>query len=838
MFILIFYIGWHLIDRYESDLLAEQRIELKKELTKRASVLVKEANYRFSLLHDVRSFVNKNIDLYYSDPQKFEQKANDFLKTIHKKVPDVKSIVIAPLGIQRYIFPDTEVNLNSLGQNLLARTLTEKKEETGGNNQSKTVGVSNPFYLINNNKLGTVARLAIYPNGSFWGLTSITLDIMPMLIKANLVNSKNELFQFALRVKGASVFYGEASSFNINSVVHKLHMPDSQWEIAITPLVINRFNIKLWFAINLFLALLGGALLYYFLIWKKNIELSVSKKVASITQEKHDLASVLIALPDLYFRTTRDGTILDYQINQPGKFHITSEQCKSLKIQDVLPREFGYIFVEKIEQFCLTRQLQTFEYTLQQSTGNYDFEVRLTGILGSEDFLVIIREVTEQKKSEALIWYQANYDPLTKLPNRRMLQDRLDQEISKSRRTGQTLALLFLDLDRFKNVNDRLGHEMGDLLLVEAAKRISSCLRDSDTVARFGGDEFTIILSELEDLHSIERIAQHIITVLSQQFILDDNTANISASIGISIYPDDAKNADRLLKNADQAMYSAKALGRSRFSYFTKSLQQAAQFRFILLNDMHKAITENQFQLYFQPIVDLTTNEIYKAEVLLRWNHPKVGLVKPDTFLSLAEETGLIVDIGNWVCEQSIKHIKRFKNKHKIEIQLSINKSSVQFQAMAQNEKWIQYLQQLELSGDSIMIEINESLLMEADSNIDKQLIKFREQGIQVALDDFGAGYSSLSSLKYFEIDVIKLDHKFIRNLTPDSDDMAFSEAIITMAHKLGLKVIAEGIETEQQKELLIKAGCDYGQGYLISKPLPADKLIKFLQKTEKQVII
>ncbi len=490
-----------------------------------------------------------------------------------------------------------------------------------------------------------------------------------------------------------------------------------------------------------------------------------------------------------------------------------------------------------MEQFCLTRQLQTFEYTFQQPTGNYDFEVRLTGLLGSEDFLVIIREITEQKKSEALVWYQANYDPLTKLPNRRMLLDRLDQEISKSRRTGQTLALLFLDLDRFKNVNDRLGHEMGDLLLVEAAKRISSCLRDSDTVARFGGDEFTVILSELEDLHSIERIAVHIINVLSQQFSLDDNYASISASIGISIYPDDAKNAEEVLKNADQAMYSAKTLGRSQFSYFTKSLQQAAQFRFILLNDMHKALTENQFQLYFQPIVDLTTNEIYKAEVLLRWNHPKVGLVKPDTFLSLAEETGLIVDIGNWVCERAIKYIKRFKNKHNIEIQLSINKSSVQFQAMAQNENWIQYLQQLELSGDSIMIEINESVLMEADTNVNSQLVKFRELGIQIALDDFGAGYTSLSSLKTFDIDVIKLDHKFIRNLTPDSDDMAFSEAIITMAHKLGLKVIAEGIETEQQKELLIETGCDYGQGYLISKPLPAEKLIKFLQKKEKQEI-
>lgn len=838
MFILIFYIGWRLIDRYESDLLIEQRIDIKNELSKRASVLVKEASYHFSLLHNVRAFVNKNIGLYYADPKKFEQKVNDFLKTLHKKVPDVKSIVIAPHGVQKYIFPNTEVNLNSLGQNLLARTLTEKKEKIGENFQSKAVGVSNPFYLINRYELGTVARLAIYQKGSFWGLTAMTLDIMPILTKANLVNSKNELFQFALRVKGGAVFYGEASGFNNHSVVHELHMPDSQWEIAITPLIINKFNVNLWLAINFFLALLGSALLYYFLIWKKNIELSVSKKVASITKEKLNLVSVLNALPDLHFRTTRDGAILDYQINQAGKFHITSEQCKNLKIQDVLPREFGRVFVEKIEQFCLTRQLQTFEYTLQQPTGNYDFEVRLTGILGSEDFLVIIREVTEQKKSEALVWYQANYDPLTKLPNRRMLQDRLDQEVSKSLRTGQTLALLFLDLDRFKNVNDRLGHEMGDLLLVEAAKRISSCLRDSDTVARFGGDEFTVILSELEDLHSIERIAQHIINALSQQFLLDDNYASISASIGISIYPDDAKNAEELLKNADQAMYSAKALGRSQFSYFTKSLQQAAQFRFILLNDMHKAITESQFQLYFQPIVDLTTNEIYKAEVLLRWNHPKVGLVKPDTFLSLAEETGLIVDIGNWVCEQAIKHIKGFKNEHNLKIQLSINKSSVQFQAMAQNEKWIHYLQQLELSGDSIMIEINESLLMETGSNIDQQLIKFREQGIQVALDDFGAGYSSLSSLKTFEIDVIKLDHKFIRNLTPDSDDMAFSEAIITMAHKLGLKVIAEGIETEQQKELLIKAGCDYGQGYLISKPLPADKLINFIQKTENQVII
>ncbi len=836
MLILVLFIGWHVIGRYESDLLAEQRIGLKNELTKRTEVLVKAVSYRFSLLHNVRVFINTNIGLYDTNPQRFKQKTISFLETIHNKVPDVKSIFIAPHGVQRYVFPNTEENLNNNGQNLLDQT-TPDEVVTQEIVKSRVDEVSNPFYLINQNELGTVARLAIYQEGSFWGLTAMTLDIMPILTMANLINSKNELFKFALRVKGGSVFYGDASDFNENSVIHEFHMPDSQWEIVITPLeVFNRFNNTFWFAINFFLALLSSVILYGFLIRKKNIELSASQKIASITHEKHDLASILKAMPDPYFRVARNGTVLDYQINQPGQFHVSSEQCKYLKIQDVMPDEFRNFFIEKIEQFCLTRQLQHFEYTLQKSTGHYDFEVRLTGILGSDDFLIIIREVTEQKKSEALNWYQANYDPLTKLPNRRMLHDRLDQEISKSRRTGQALALLFLDLDRFKNVNDRLGHEMGDLLLIESAKRISNCLRDSDTVARFGGDEFTVILSELEDLHSVERIAQNIIDVLSKQFVFDDNFANISASIGISIYPDDAKNADELLKNADQAMYSAKALGRSRFSYFTKSLQQAAQFRLILLNDMHKALTENQFQLYFQPIVDLRTNEIYKAEVLLRWNHPKVGLVKPDVFLSLAEETGLIVDIGNWVCKQAIKEIKRFKNKHNIDIQLSINKSSVQFHAMAQNEKWINYLQELELSGDCIMIEINESLLMEADSNINKQLLDFRNQGIQVALDDFGVGFSSLSSLKTFEIDVIKLDHKFINNLTPDSDDLALSEAIIVMAHKFKLKVIAEGIETEQQRRLLIEAGCDYGQGYLISKPLPADQLIKFLKKTEKQM--
>lgn len=444
-----------------------------------------------------------------------------------------------------------------------------------------------------------------------------------------------------------------------------------------------------------------------------------------------------------------------------------------------------------------------------------------------DHYVALFSDITEKKKSEKIIIEQANFDPLTRLENRRMLKMRLEEEIQRSSRSNIPFALLFIDLDHFKDVNDSLGHDIGDILLIEASVRIKEEIRESDIIARFGGDEFTVILPGIKDTLGVDRIAQNIIDALSQPFVFDEDKIYLSASIGVTLYPADAKSGSELLTNADQAMYQAKKMGRSRFNYFTHFMQESAQKRKQLLSDLHTALDLEQFQMYYQPIVDLKTSKIFKAEALIRWNHNSHGLVPPNDFIPLAEQSGLIVEIGNWVYKESIRQTQEWIEKYKIDFKISINKSPVQFRNIVSLDEWIEYLKMSGLSGSNVVIEITENLLMENEQIITDKLLRFFDEGIEISLDDFGTGYSSLSYLKKLDIDYLKIDKSFIENLEPNSSDMALCEAIVVMAHKLDIKVIAEGIETEAQRDLLSKMGCDYGQGYYFSRPIPADEFEK-----------
>ncbi|QYK00456.1 EAL domain-containing protein [Shewanella psychrotolerans] len=436
--------------------------------------------------------------------------------------------------------------------------------------------------------------------------------------------------------------------------------------------------------------------------------------------------------------------------------------------------------------------------------------------------VALFSDITEKKQAEHIIWKQANYDPLTGLPNRRMLLEYLSTEILRIDRNQSHFALMFLDLDFFKEVNDTLGHDMGDLLLQETAKRLKSCIRESDVVARLGGDEFTVVLSAVDSPRGIDRVAQGILERIAEPYNLGDETAYISASIGITIYPDDATSIDSLLKHADQAMYAAKEQGRNRFHYFTPSMQEYAHYRMALIKDLRNAIGRKEFEIYYQPIIDMENGQVHKAEALIRWNHPERGMVSPGEFIPVAEETGLINDIGNWVFEKAAQQSARWRSEFGVEIQISINKSPVQFRDEGDVfVSWLALLRHLDLSSNAICVEITEGLLLDASMGVTDKLLAYRDAGIQVSLDDFGTGYSSLAYLKKFDIDYLKIDQSFTRNLESDSDGVALCEAIIVMAHKLGIKVIAEGVETRYQQQILADAGCDFGQGYLFSKPMP-----------------
>jgi diguanylate cyclase (GGDEF)-like protein/PAS domain S-box-containing protein len=442
-------------------------------------------------------------------------------------------------------------------------------------------------------------------------------------------------------------------------------------------------------------------------------------------------------------------------------------------------------------------------------------------------------DITEKKLSDEQIWRQANFDPLTELPNRRMFHESLEHEIKIAHRKGAAFAMLFIDLDRFKEINDTLGHILGDKLLQIAAQRLCACVRDTDITARLGGDEFMVILADLDNLETVERIAQSILSNMSEPFPLNGKQSYISASIGITIYPSDASDAEQLTQNADQAMYAAKDRGRNCYSYFTVSMQEAAQHRLSMANDLRGALALQQFEVYYQPIVELQTGKINKAEALIRWHHPIKGLISPALFIPVAEEIGLIHEIGDWVFKEAAQQAKILRSTIDPRFQISINKSPIQFRRpdiMVFN--WLSYLEQLKLAGDSVIIEITEGLLLDASNATFEILISYRDAGIQVSLDDFGTGYSSLSYIKKFDIDYLKIDQSFVRNLPTNITDMALCEAMILMAHKLSMKVIAEGIETPEQRDFLMQAGCDYGQGYLFSKPVPVadfEALIKLV---------
>lgn len=421
--------------------------------------------------------------------------------------------------------------------------------------------------------------------------------------------------------------------------------------------------------------------------------------------------------------------------------------------------------------------------------------------------------------------YHANNDALTGLANRRFLSEQLDRVLREHPRYSHPAVLMYMDLDDFKRVNDSMGHAAGDSLLQQIADRLKRSVRDSDLVTRLGGDEFGVLLLDSESVRDVSRIAEKIIDTVEQPVKLGNKSFVVSTSIGITMIPTDGQDNATILKNADLAMYSAKKSGKRNFCFYNQSLQAAAIAKQELEDDLSLAIDEKQFVLHYQPIVSLSTGELESCEALIRWQHPQKGLLYPDKFISAAEETGKIIDIGYWVIQTVCNQIKWTESGSKTLHRFSINLSPKQFKDPLLIEKIRTIIQSTDIDARLLELEVTESCVMEdVDAAID-MLAKLKELGITIALDDFGTGYSSLSLLKRLPVDRLKIDQSFARDLETDSDDQKIVEGLISMAHKLELRVVAEGIETEDQLKFLKSYQCDFGQGYLFSKPAPIDQL-------------
>jgi len=569
-------------------------------------------------------------------------------------------------------------------------------------------------------------------------------------------------------------------------------------------------------------------------------DITARKRAESALAESNErYYAVIKTALDAVVQMNDAGIITGWNAQAEKIFGWTREEALGRVMHEtIIPPQLREAHVQGLKHFLSTGEGAILNSRIELSAlhrDGHEFPVELSitpvKVADKYEFSGFIRDITDKKKAEDQIWKQANFDTLTGLPNRHMFYDRLALEIKKAGRTSLTMALLYIDLDHFKEINDTLGHSMGDKMLVETTRRISACVRETDTVARLGGDEFIIILTELNEAGRVDVLAQNILRELAEPFRLESEVVYVSASIGITLYPHDATGVEELIKSADQAMYAAKGAGRNRFSYFTQSMQQTAQARLRLANELRGALDASQFMVYYQPIMELATGRIHKAEALIRWQHPVRGFVSPADFIPLAEETGLIVEIGNWVFGEAAHQTKRCRALFDPEFQISVNMSPIQFQGTGSPcQAWPVYLQELGIPGQSLVIEITEGLLLKEETGVKDKLLRFHDAGIQISLDDFGTGYSSLSYLQKFDIDYLKIDQSFTRGLEPGSSNMALSEAIITMAHKLGMKVIAEGVETEVQRTLLAAAGCDYGQGYLFSRPVPAEKFEALLK--------
>ena len=570
--------------------------------------------------------------------------------------------------------------------------------------------------------------------------------------------------------------------------------------------------------------------------------ITVSQQALKESEEKY--SSLFRSSNDAIFVHDLEGNIIDVNEKVSDQFGYSKSRVLSLNVLDLYPKEAHGDAQKALRNISIDGSLN-FEIDFQRKNGEI-FPAEVSAGLfewkGMRVIQSIVRDITEKKVALEQISYMAYHDILTKLPNRHLMKDRLHQALSSAQQYDRMVATLFLDLDNFKHINDTLGHDVGDLLLQEVAARLVKYIRKSDslarpgidrmtpTVARLGGDEFTILLSEIKEISDAAKVAVRILDYFKKPFHIDNHEIFISTSIGISVYPHDGGDADTLIKNADTAMYHAKAQGKNNYQFYKESMNVAMLERISLEKHLRKALNLSEFKLYYQPQLDINNWEIIGVEALIRWMHPEKGTLLPKSFIPLAEETGLIIPLGEWILYNACTQNKAWQKAGFNPIRVTVNISGAQFRQANFIETVERILQDTGLDPRYLEFELTESIFMENIETTITDLNALKSMGIHIAIDDFGTGYSSLSYLKRFPIDSLKIDRDFVKDITTETDDNAIINAIISLARSLSLKVIAEGVETEQQLSFLHKQGSNGIQGFLFCPPLPAGSLEGFLK--------
>lgn len=760
--------------------------------------------------------------------------------------PGIAAMGLSPGGVVKQVVP-RKGNENSIGFDQLNDP--RQGAEAMRARESGQLTLAGPVELVQGG-LGVVGRQPVYLEDArgerrFWGFTYVTIRLPDVLAAARLPQLTERGMRYRLwRVRPddgrEQTIAASDPAPGADAVGRTLTLPNGEWTLSLAPargwgdggVLASRILMGLLFALLMaYLARLLAALKAH----ERGLELQVALRTSVIEATQQQLRATIDAIPDPLFEIDEEGVFHSAHSQRADLLAAPAAQLIGRNVAEVLPEAaaqtvMGALAEAQAQGWSAGRQ---FMLELPQVGATW-FELsaaRKPSAPGARPrFILLSRDITQQRLAQDRIQRLAHFDPLTGLPNRVLLAERAQRHIAEEQVRGGSLAMLFVDLDHFKNVNDSLGHRIGDILLVAVARRLEALVQTNDTVARLGGDEFLLLLPATTAAQAAE-VANKLLAAVSQPFQVDPYELTTTLSIGIAMYPADGDTFDTLYQRADAAMYRAKQGGRNRHGFFTADLEARTARMLQIENALRRGLERNQFQLHYQPQVSLATRQVVGAEALLRWHHPELGNVSPAEFIPVAESSGMIVAIGEWVLRTAVQDAKRWLDLQLPLRAVSVNLSAVQFRHPQLPEMVTRCLQQAGLPARRLELELTEGAAVDDPVAALAMMDQLHDRGVRLSMDDFGTGYSSLSYLKRFQIYKLKIDQSFVRDLDDDANDRAIVSAIIRMAQALGMQTTAEGVETDGQLEFLRQQGCDEGQGYLFSRPLPAAEFEAYLRQ-------
>ena len=757
--------------------------------------------------------------------------------------PGIAAIGLSPGGVICCVVPRAG-NENSIGFNQLEDIVQNKEARRARDTRKLTL--AGPVQLAQGG-LGVVGRLPIYLGQGddtqvFWGFSYVTLRFPQALESARLEMLRDRGYAYELWRKNPET--GERQRIEAwkpealrDPVGRDLELPNGAWTLSLAPTRgwVQRSGLMLEGLMGtVFSALLAylAWLLYAMRVRDLELEALVAQRTSEILAAQRHLQATISAIPDLMFEVDLDGRY--YSTHSPREELLArpSKELLGRTVHDVMPQAQADRVLQALQEAHVKGWSMGAQICLPLDIGERWFELsvaRKASATGEGPrFVVISRDVTDNKLAEEKVLQLAHFDALTGLPNRSLLADRCQQALGAAQRHGQCVALLFLDLDHFKNINDALGHRVGDALLCAVAQRLSGLLREQDTIARLGGDEFILVLPDT-DAVGAAHVAEKLLRAADQPFDIDAHELVITPSMGIAMYPQDGKDFDTLSRCADAAMYIAKQGGRNHYRFFTAEMQADSDRSLLLENALRRALERNQLYLHYQPQVCVASGAIVGAEALLRWEHPELGRVSPAEFIPVAESSGMILPMGDWVLQTATRQLREWMDQG-YALTMAVNVSLVQFRQADFPQRIGQILQDAGLPPHCLELELTEGVAMTDPALAIDTMDRLHQQGVLLSIDDFGTGYSSLNHLKKFKVYKLKIDQSFVRDIADDPDDRGIVSAIISMAQGMDMRTIAEGVETAEQLAFLQDHGCMEVQGYLFGRPMAARDFGALLQ--------